>query len=812
MAKKFIIADLNDEKSKDIAAVLGNKTSRKILDYLAENDATETQIAGALNLPASTVNYNIQRLLKANLIEAKDFYWSPKGNKVHIYKAARKLIVIAPKHARGYEALKSIIPIILIGILLSMIVYTNLIQRQQILTGEIAEQSKLKKFSSFDELKNFVRENSQGYYNYGGIRTLAKGAETTAPTAAAGAVAESAAQTAQAEDYSATNIQVAGVDEADIVKNDEKYIYIVSNNKIVIVDAFPAENAGIVSEINLSFSAENIFINKDKLIVLGQESNYYPLYATGATGVGVAEAKIGIMPPRIYSPKTEIIVYDISDRQNPTLEKNISIDGSYFNSRMIGSYIYAIINQPVYNYDNIILPRVATEDSIKETEASEIYYFDVPDDSYIFSTVAAINLDDLDEIATKVFMMGYTQNMYVSQDNIYITYMKRISNRYYYDKMIEVYISLVPQDTAEKIKEIKNSDETYDIKMQKIGQVVQDYSESLDAEARLNLQNNFNNEMEKVQEEIQKETEKTVIHKIAINKDKIEHKAVGEVAGFALNQFSMDEYNNYFRIATTTESWKENSKNNVYVLNKDLEITGKIEGLAEGERIYSARFIQDRAYMVTFRQIDPLFVINLENPENPAVLGYLKIPGVSDYLHPYDENHLIGIGRDATEEGRVTGMKLSLFDVSDFENPKEISKYIIGGRGTYSEALNEHKAFLFSKSKGILAIPVTIYEDWNYKWNGAYVFSLDLENGFMLKGTVTHENESKNKSEYNYADWQATIRRSLYMDDIFYTISQRMIKMNSLESENLAEINKVMLPYTEEYYPYRYAMTETMAV
>ncbi len=802
MKKKFIFTSLEDEESREVAEILSNKTARRILDYLAEHNATETDIARELNLPASTVNYNIKNLLKHSLIEAKDFYWSPKGNKVNVYTSARRMIVIAPRFARGIETLKSIIPVILLSALFLAFLIGIMYNYQRQIPPQGVGEDKLKKFSSYDELRNFLKENSEGGYSSRGALGR-EVMEMGASQKTAGAPSASpSAQTTRAEDYSTTNIQVAGVDEADIVKNDGKYIYVVSNNRIVIVDAFPAENAKVVSEINFSGNINDIFLNKDNLVIFGQEYRDYPV---------IYRADASIIARRISSPKTSVMIYDISDRQNPVLTRNISFRGDYYDSRMIGDYVYAIINQAVYSFDdNVIMPEIVSDGISKEIEAPNIYYFDVPDDSYIFTTIAAISLNN-EEIPAKTFMMGYTQNMYVSLDNIYITYMKRMSNKYYYSRLIDIYAASVPEDSAEKIKAIRNSNESFYKKMQDMSKVMQDYAETLDAEERLKFQNDVQDKIEMLQDEIAKETEKTVIHKISIDKGNIEYEGKGEVPGNVLNQFSMDEYNDYFRIATTTQArWlrgseSEKSKNNLYVLNRDLETVGKIEGLAEGERIYSARFLQDKAYMVTFRQIDPLFVIDLKNPEEPGVLGYLKIPGVSDYLHPYDETHVIGVGRDATDEGRITGMKLSLFDVTDVENPKEISKYIIGGRGTSSEALNDHKAFLFSKQKNLLVIPATIYDDYKYGWNGAYVFSLDLNNGFQLKGKVTHENESINKSEYYYPEWQATVRRSLYMENTLYTVSQKMIKANSLD--DLSEISKVILKEGEEnIYPVAYAV------
>ncbi len=361
-----------------------------------------------------------------------------------------------------------------------------------------------------------------------------------------------------------------------------------------------------------------------------------------------------------------------------------------------------------------------------------------------------------------------------------------------FDRIIDdVIVPIVPWEVRTEIEQIRKSDINNYEKIQKTMNVFEGYIDSLNPEKAAEIMKYAEERMEKVQQDIAKEIEKTIIHKISISGKNIEYQTNGEVPGHVLNQFSMDEYNGYFRIATTTGNWRAESMNHVYVLDSNLDIVGKVEDLAPGERIYSARFMGDKGYMVTFKQIDPLFVIDLKDPYNPKVLGYLKISGVSDYLHPYDENHVIGIGRDATEEGRIQGMKLSLFDITDVANPKEVSKYMIGERGTDSDALRDHKAFLFSKSKNLLIVPVRVSEGgkWN-AWQGAYVFNLDLDNGFVLKGKITHRVNVSGEEKYQI-DYNAQIKRSLYMDDVVYTISNKMIKMNSLG--DLAEINKVEL-------------------
>ena len=274
----------------------------------------------------------------------------------------------------------------------------------------------------------------------------------------------------------------------------------------------------------------------------------------------------------------------------------------------------------------------------------------------------------------------------------------------------------------------------------------------------------------------------------------------------------MDEKDGYFRIATTNRT-KLGNTNNLYVLNENMEQVGKVEGLARGERIYSVRFMGNRAYMVTFVETDPLFVIDLSKPTEPKVLGELKIPGYSKYLHPYDETHLIGFGEDTVVENygygnivRTNGMKMALFDVSDPTNPKEMYVEKIGEQGTYSELLENHKALLFSKEKNIIAFPISIRED-NYKtsFQGAVVYGLTLEKGFELKGKITHRKAEENQ-KYSY-DYSKKVERIIYIKDNLFTLSKGLIKatnMNTMEEKGEVEI-KVQ---NERYNYYDYGIIE----
>ena len=565
-------------------------------------------------------------------------------------------------------------------------------------------QNHVRRFSSYDELKSFVDATYHGYVLYRDSSFDSVFANSVS-LGLGGALAYDGEyvnyiinQTINnSTEYSTTNIQVNGVDEADIVKTDGGFIYVVSGTKVFVIAAYPAENARILSEIEENQNPREIFVNGDKLVVLGW--NF---------------AK----------------VYDVSNRENPVLKRSVSFDGSYFDSRMIGDFVYLVINAPIYILDNVIsLPTICSNGKVRAIQATEIYYFENFRDSwYEFTTIMAINTQNDDQAVTsETFLIGSAQNIFVSSNNIYITY---TNGGYIY------------------------------------------------------IEDDSNNE-------------KTVIHKISIADGRIEYKCGSEVPGHVLNQFSMDEYQGYLRIATTTgEVWGGSARNHVYVLNEDLNIVGRLEGIAPGEEIYSARFMGSRAYLVTFKKIDPLFVIDLADPTNPRVLGELEIPGYSDYLYPYDETHIIGIGKDTYDMGSFAwyqGVKIALFDVSDPENPREISSYVIGDRGTNSYALDDHRAFLFSGSKNLLVIPISLaeineeqypdgvppYAYGEHTWDGAYVFNISTEGGLALKGRITHSDGNVQPCGGWY-DSPNSVKRSLYIENVLYTISDGLVKMNNL--------------------------------
>ena len=618
------------------------------------------------------------------------------------------------------------------------------------------EGDPLPSVGTYENLKRLLAEAESSVANvYPAIKVRAAEAVLEDAPATAGAVPGAAG-------YSTTNVQVRGVDEADIVKTDGQYIYQVNNGRVVVVKASPPGEMKIQTILEFdAFVPRELYVDQKYLVVIG---------STGQGPVRIMEdrARPQIYPPVPLRSTVKAVVYDVTDKRNPRKQREVELEGDYVSSRKIGAALYLVANLPYYQIKDQERVSLAPSyrDSAGNNEFVEVGYADIryfPDSlqpNYLM--VAGLNLDRQDEPMQVATYLGAGQNLYASQDSLYVAI-----TRYQH-------VGPVPLQQGAPIRYV----------LSETG---------------------------------------TVIYRFALDNGRVKYRAKGEVPGSILNQFSMDEYGGYFRIATTRgEAWRDDehtSRNNLYVLDGDLRITGRLENVAPGERIYSVRFMGDRGYMVTFKQVDPLFVIDLKDPRRPAILGKLKIPGYSDYLHPYDENHLIGFGKDTVEvprkdgEGRETGtvafyqgMKIAVFDVTDVEHPVEMFVERIGGRGTDSELLRNHKALLFDRDRNLLAFPVTVMEVKNqvvapggipaygeFTFQGAYVYRLDLENGFRLRGRITHlAEEDYLKTGHGWYGSNKNVERILYIGDALYTLSGWMIKAHDLDT--LTEKGSLSIP------------------
>lgn len=540
------------------------------------------------------------------------------------------------------------------------------------------------------------------------------------------------------KDYSETNIQVEGVEEADIIKTDGDYIYSLSENSVVITDVKNPENIKVISKIYEGIPID-LIIYKNKLVVISTNENV--LYGKNNTLVSV---------------------YNLKNKENPKLLKSFELNEPYYTTRCIDGKLYVFSSGNLRKENDKINRKYIEDKQIKSIKLSDIKYLkDNPSDKQ--TLIAEIDLNDLDK---KLKLNSYLidiSNAYVSENNIYLL-------DYSY-----------------------NDNDPKPLDIFSFKGIIGLFEETEPAEKN------------------------TQIYKFKIDKKLgVLYSTNREIKGAIINQYSLDEYDENLRIALY-----DYDGTRVAILDKNLSLLGETERVAKGEIMYSSRFVGDKAYLVTYKNTDPLFVMDLSDVKSPKVMGELKIPGYSTYLHPYDENHLIGIGMDTEEKinrdstgnvinswAVITGMKMSLFDVSDISNPKQISNTTIGDSRTVSAILTNPKALLFSKEKELLAIPVNNYSedfsvedseeiddqindfayyDKDYISEGYFVYNINLDEGFKLKGIINHE---KTANDY-YRYYDSRLLRGLYIDDNLFTVSEDAIKVHKLA--DLRQISELKL-------------------
>ena len=541
----------------------------------------------------------------------------------------------------------------------------------------------------------------------------------------------------ESKDYSQTNIQVEGVDEADIIKTDGDYIYSMSKDKVIITNVKDEKNIKIEAEITKSSAIPiDLILYEDKLVVI-------------YTNTGVS-----------YNNKNTIVeIYNIKDKTNPKKIKSFELYEKYNTTRCIDGNLMIFSTGRLREKNKKIERKYKEDNNTKEIPLKEIKYLK-NNISNVQTLIAEVNLNKITDIKLSSYLIDVS-NSYISKENIYLL-------KYGYIEKIDIKSLFSWKGVIGFFEHVSTLDE------------------------------------------------RTQIYKFHIDKKKgITYQANTKIEGETINQYSLDEKDGNLRIALETDEGTR-----VAILDKKLKLLGETEKVAEGEIMYASRFIGDKAYLVTYQNTDPLFVIDLTNVKKPKVLGELKIPGYSTYLHPYDENHLIGIGVNTEEviirdsDGDVTdewvsvnGMKMCLFDVSDINNPKEMAKTTIGDSRTVSAILTNPKALLFSKEKNLLAIPVNNYQEdveieasetyeeeieeyrnYNdsYVSEGYFVYNINLKDGFTLKGIITHEKANDNRYYY-----QTKLLRGLYIENNLYTVSENYIKVNSLN--DLKEISSLKI-------------------
>ncbi len=513
------------------------------------------------------------------------------------------------------------------------------------------------------------------------------------------------------ENVTGTNNQVENIDEADFVKNDGNYIYHLSQNsnssQLKILKSWPADQTQIISSISVKGQTLAMSLSKNKLYIVSMiVSNYYPKSVSGSEpSLGKAERiDSAIAPPFYQTNKIALSIINIEDRYRPQIENIYSFQGNYVGMRFFDESIRLVIKD--YRlFPDQIKTEINRWDNNGRKKTKNAYIKELDKQFELNKKIISdLNLTDFfrsESFVKESLKENMTpQNQLNQCESVYLPNFDTENG----------YVSVVTLNTINnKIHQNYILAGTDDIYM---------------AEKSLYLANRIGywslNE---------NDTNKTVIHKFELtDSDSSSYTSSGVVPGHILNQFSLDEYDDILRVAVTIEEyenikndgnkviwwWGRNVKrhNRVFTLKQNqshLEIIGKTEALADGESIYSVRFWGERGFVVTFLRVDPLYTIDLKDPTQPTVLGELKVPGFSSYIHMLDEQHLLTAGSEADENGRVTGVKVSIFDVSDMKNPVEVKSELLG-KG-WSEASWDHKAFTYYAHKNILALPINTYEN-----------------------------------------------------------------------------------------------------
>jgi len=597
------------------------------------------------------------------------------------------------------------------------------------------------------------------------------------------------------DDFTTTNVQEEGVDEADFVKTDGTHVYTLRGNQLIIMKSWPADETEIIGRLSLPHGhASSMFLNGDRIALFsnvysyGCVSNNFPEERPinngwdsepwgGSECSGTQDSFNG----------TRITVVDISNRTSPTILRNMDIESHYNNARMIGSDVYMVSNshtatpQGYWDLvwgDSLGLPEVDWNSTEQERETAR----NTARSAMRQGIRALIAADGVQSFLPKKRLVA-ADGTVSSTGELY--------------KCTDVYLPTQPTQLGVlNVTHFKIDDDSGSISSTGLlagGTTVYSSQENLyvalSSRAWFWGWGSADNSSH--------------VHKFALDgpNNKARYAASGEVDGWLLNQFSMSEYQGHLRLATTDNQWVWDAAtggadvggNHVIILKEDQGIlveTGSIRNLAPDERVFSARFLGDKGYVVTFRETDPLFTFDLSNPNNPQLKGELKINGFSSYIHPMGPNHLLTIGQDATDEGIVLGVHLQIFDVSDMENPTRTYQHLLstGPWSSWSEAMWDHHAFTYHAGKEILAVPLNSwdYDNGGDPFSGLVVLKASNTTGFEELGRVDHSDLTgcANCDPWGY-HWWVDIRRSIFMDDFLFSISDVGVKVNGLQDPDI---------------------------
>ena len=573
-------------------------------------------------------------------------------------------------------------------------------------------------YAQIKELKEKERENGgdsdMGIYTPAlGLDGIPEAGEENAVNTAGGGSPydDSSAE----KDYSDTNNQVEGVQEADIIKTDGEYIYAAVDGDVYLL----RENGGnpeILSKIEKKAGTEldekdgaheaeeyvnNIYVTETRLVLMKYTVDYSTYEDAVAEDVAIAGCYVG---QGTYTAA----VYDIADRSHPVLLNELGQSGTLISSRMVGDILYLVYSYYVPGEidetdPSTYVPALYLGDAKTEVAADDIMLLGEPGAAQ-YLTVSSIDVGSPAEFLDTQSILGCGSDIYCNSETLVV--------------------ALVTGEEANNVYK-----------------------------------------------------DKTDLYRFSLKDGAVTMESQGSVPGYVLNQFSMDEYNGYFRIVTTenvthyfneggiASAEQEKTRNHLFVLDESMNIVGSIEDLARGESIYSARFMGDTGYFVTYRQVDPLFTVDLSTPSEPKILSELKVPGFSNYLHPFGDGLLLGFGQNSDEEsGEIQGLKLSMFDTSDPAAVAEKHSELLGEKYMWSNAIGNHKAILVDSEKNLIGFPAE---------NEYMLYSYSPKSGFQKIAQLTLEADGPGDMDYDL--------RGFYVDDVFYLYSPSGLAAFSME-------------------------------
>lgn len=656
----------------------------------------------------------------------------------------------------------------------------------------VTQQGEKTETQDYSEIEAMFAEYSENYKKYhngkfnGGFNLFGSkledeaiveyAADSAAPQEGASGSASSSTNGAYREykgadnEYGETNEQVKGVHEGDIIKNDGKYLYVVNASNTDWESYYNAfeENADknrlpeLKYDCAISIVTPEADGSMDKISKLNiakpeDKSIYYmnisEIYVAGDRLIALVEcqkykddavssADYGRYISPYYGERetvTMAVCYDITNRAEPVESWRVYQTGTYSSSRLTGNQLVMISNYSVSLNEE--------EETLKENCIPKVSCDNAPMKRVDFDCIHIMEeIYDTSYVVVSTLNIENKETLKTSTvlgagTNIYCTTetLYATSTQYKYNSGVAEIFGTTSTDTHIYKFDIRN----YDVKY--VGR--------------------------------------------------------GSVKGHALNQFSIDEYNGFLRVATTTGNWGDELTNQVYVLAPDLTVAGEVSGIAPGETIKSVRFMGDTGYVVTFEQTDPLFVIDFSNPKKPEIKGALKIPGFSTYLHPVGEGLLLGVGVDGDENGQNGGMKVSLFDVSDPKNPKECDKITMSGDNSpyvsvsmNSEAYNTHKALCWDEKNSTMYVPyhksivVKSNDVHNYTDStGILGVTVDKDAKKLLPGKDYVSGIGTSNNDY------VEITRVTYINNLLFGLSQHNNDLVSFDKTTQKQLSKAEL-------------------